>query len=101
MNIIQLYEQFVNYEGYDMRLNETVTWEDIGHYSTDLFTQRAVDIINNHNKTKPLFLYFAHLAVHAGNYEDPLQAPKEYVDRFKHIPDLERRKFAGNNCWLY
>lgn len=86
---------FINYQGYDMRFNETVRWEDIGHYSTDLFTQRAIDIISNHNKTTPLFLYFAHLAVHAGNYGDPLQAPQEYIDRFNHIPDLERRKFAG------
>ncbi|PRD36580.1 UNVERIFIED_CONTAM: Arsb [Trichonephila clavipes] len=45
--------------------------------------------------SKPLFLYLAHQAVHAGNSYTPLQAPPEYVNRFPHIQDEDRRIFAG------
>ena len=45
---------------------------------------------------QPLFLYFAHQAVHSGNDpEHALQAPKEYYDRFSNITDDKRRMFAG------
>jgi hypothetical protein len=36
----------------------------IGHYSTELFSDRAVRIINNHDTSQPLFLYLAFQAVH-------------------------------------
>ncbi|XP_054266980.1 arylsulfatase B-like [Macrosteles quadrilineatus] len=86
---------FTNFEGYDMRFNDTVTWEGVGRYSTDLYTERAADIITQHNTSRPLFLYLAHLAPHAGNYDEPLQAPADHVDRHKHIADRERRVYAG------
>lgn len=88
--------QFIPYDGYDMRRNTTVDWSAFGKYSTDLFTDEAVTIINNHDKSAPLFLYLAHLAPHAGTYEDPLQAPEEEVDRFSFIENYDRRRYAGN-----
>ena len=51
-----------------------------GHYGTELFTEVAERIIDTHNKSEPLYLYFAHQAVHSGNPKDPLQAPKRVLD---------------------
>ncbi|XP_075212507.1 arylsulfatase J-like isoform X2 [Lycorma delicatula] len=86
---------FVPYEGYDMRRNDNIDWSGIGKYSTDLFTEESIKIIENHNKSKSLFLYFSHLAPHAGNYEDPLQAPEHVIQTLSHIYDPERRKYAA------
>lgn len=66
-----------------------------GRYTTDLFTQKAVELIVTHNSTQPLFLYLAHLAVHSANEYQPLQAPADVVDQFDHIKDTNRRRFAG------
>lgn len=78
-----------------MRRNLDVDWSGIGNYSTDLFTNEAVKIIQNHNNSNPLFLYLAHLAPHAGTYEDPLQAPEEEIAKLTHITDPDRRRYAG------
>ena len=51
-----------------------------GHYNTELFTEVAQNIIAGHKLSTPLFLYIAHQAVHSGNLQDPLQAPKRLVD---------------------
>ena len=48
-----------------------MVWDDYGRYATDLFTDEAVSIINEHgdhhsnSAASPLFLYLAHLAVHS------------------------------------
>lgn len=83
------------YWGYDMRRNMTVARDCYGKYTTDLFTNEAVDIIKKHNSSHPLFLYLAHLAVHSANPYAPLQAPKEVVQKFAYIKDKKRRTFAG------
>ena len=66
-----------------------------GRYSTDLFTSAAEVIIQYHNTEKPLFLLLSHLAVHSGNKDQPLQAPKEVIDKFSYIKDEQRRIYAG------
>ncbi|XP_021915734.1 arylsulfatase B-like, partial [Zootermopsis nevadensis] len=59
---------FLPYEGYDMRRDLEVAQDARGHYSTDLFTDEAVSIINRHDPTNSsLFLYLAHLAPHDPN----------------------------------
>ena len=79
-----------------MRRNLEVAEDARGHYSTDLFTNEAVNIINRHGtKNSSLFLYLSHLAPHAGNYENPLQAPQESMKRFTYIRDHDRRTYAG------
>ncbi|XP_042228154.1 arylsulfatase B-like [Homarus americanus] len=83
------------YWGYDMRRNMSLAEDCFGKYTTDLFTKEAVDIINNHNTSQPLFLYLAHLAVHSGNPYAPLQAPENVVKKFNYIKDEHRRTFAG------
>ena len=66
-----------------------------GNYSTYLFTDKAIDIINTHDKTKPLFLYLPYQAVHSANFIQPIQAPPELVNKFKNISDVDRRAFAA------
>ena len=62
--------------------------------STNLFTDRAVEIIKKHHSTeqdKPLFLYLAYQGVH-----EPRQSPEHYYDKYNlTITDLQRRQFAG------
>jgi arylsulfatase A-like enzyme len=59
-------------------------------YVTQLLGDDAVKLINGHDPAKPLFLYLTFTAPHA-----PYQAPREYVDRYKDIPDPTRRTYAG------
>ena len=49
-------------------------------YATDLWKDEAVDIILNHNKVKPLFMYLPFNAPHA-----PFQAPSEELDKYSDI----------------
>jgi arylsulfatase A-like enzyme len=56
-----------------------------GYYTT-LIGNEAVKIIDDHDTSKPLFLYVASLAPHA-----PYQAPKEDVDAYKDLPGDEHR----------
>ncbi|XP_052803906.1 arylsulfatase B-like isoform X1 [Mya arenaria] len=81
------------FKGLDFRNNMAVVNDTF--YSTEQYTKQAVNIIETHDMSKPLFLYLAHQAVHAGNSNDPVQAPSEYVDRFPYIENKKRRTFAG------
>ena len=56
---------------------------------TDAFTREARDFITRH-KSQPFFLCLSYNAVHS-----PLQAPDAYMEKFSHIPDIQRRIFAG------
>ena len=81
--------------GYDLRRDLDVVKNAVGNYSTDMFTDAAVDIIMKQNTSSPLFLYLAHQAVHSANPIEPLQAPAETVQKFSYIKDPKRRTFAG------
>jgi hypothetical protein len=79
-----------------MRRNLEVADDARDRYSTDLFTDEAITIINRHDtKNSSLFLYLSHLAPHAANYENPLQAPQDSIKKFTYIRDHDRRKYAG------
>ncbi|KAL8616732.1 hypothetical protein ACOMHN_017770 [Nucella lapillus] len=58
-----------------------------GIYSTKLFTNKAVDIIKNHDKFKPMLLVVAYQGLHA-----PLQAPKKFDDKCVNITWNDARK---------
>ncbi len=60
-----------------------------GYYMT-LIGNEAVKLIEQQDPSKPFFLYFASLAVHA-----PYQAPQEYKDRYPNITDATRRTYAA------
>ncbi|KAB7495903.1 Arylsulfatase B [Armadillidium nasatum] len=81
--------------GYDFRRDMKIEYPKIGTYATDLFTDESVKIINQHDRSKPLFLFLSHLATHVGNPGTPLQAPEEAIQRFSHIEDESRRIFAA------
>jgi hypothetical protein len=81
--------------GHDFRRNMDTAWDLDGHYATDVFTDEALRIIHAHDDSKPLFLYLSHLAVHSGNAGKLLEAPQEVIDKFGHIPEPNRRTYAG------
>ncbi|XP_029674615.1 arylsulfatase B [Formica exsecta] len=83
------------YWGLDIRRGMEPAWDLHGEYSTDIFTKEAVRLIDNHNSSRPMFLYLAHAAVHSGNPYNPLPAPDEEVAKFKNIFDYNRRRFAA------
>lgn len=81
--------------GYDMRRDLTVAKDFDQIYATTLFTNKALDVITNHDKNVPLYLQLNHLAPHAGNEDAPMQANPEDIAKFSYIPDVKRRTLAG------
>ncbi len=60
-------------------------------YFTTLIGNEAVNIIETHDTSKPLFLYFASLAPHA-----PYQAPQADIDAYKNAAgDVHRHTYAA------
>lgn len=59
-------------------------------YVTQLWGADAVAQVDAHDPKVPLFLYLAFTAPHS-----PYQAPKEYIDRYRHIEDPTRRAYAA------
>jgi arylsulfatase B len=70
-------------------------WDLEGQYATDVFTDEALRIIHEHDESRPLFLYLSHLAVHSGNVGKLVEAPQEVINKFRHIPEPNRRTYAG------
>ncbi len=62
-----------------------------GRYSTTVFSEEAVRVVESHNASEPLFLYLAYQAVHA-----PSQVPDSYKEPYVgKITDSHRQTFAG------
>jgi arylsulfatase A-like enzyme len=59
-------------------------------YTTELLGKEAVRLIEEHDTAKPLFLYVPFNAPHS-----PLQAPQEFLDRYKDITKPQRQKYAA------
>lgn len=62
---------------------------DEHEYLTDAFTREAVQFIGRHSD-KPFFLMLAYNAVHS-----PLQGADNYMAKFGHVDDIQRRIFAA------
>ena len=60
-------------------------------YTTTLFGNDAVKLIDAHDTATPLYLYLAFNAPHT-----PYQATQEYLDQYKQIADPSRRAYAGS-----
>ncbi|XP_077490668.1 arylsulfatase J-like isoform X2 [Amblyomma americanum] len=84
-----------DFHGFDLRLNSEVLWNQTGKYATRLFTERAVQIIQSHDKTKPLFLLVAHQGVQAANSHGSVQCPLKYLHTFEGIGLRKRILLAG------
>uniref|UniRef100_A0A2C9JJC2 Sulfatase N-terminal domain-containing protein n=2 Tax=Biomphalaria glabrata TaxID=6526 RepID=A0A2C9JJC2_BIOGL len=65
-------------------------FNESGVYSTQLFTRKAVDLINAHSRKKPFFLHLAYQAVHT-----PLQVPKKYTKYYSKLMRPKRRLYAA------
>nr|XP_036670597.1 arylsulfatase J isoform X2 [Drosophila suzukii] len=95
----QSYEQKdKGFNGHDFRDNLKSTHDQVGHYVTDVLTDAAVQEIEDHgsgNKSQPLFLLLNHLAPHAGNEDNPLQAPADELARFDYIANETHRFYAA------
>ncbi|XP_070532642.1 arylsulfatase B-like [Ptychodera flava] len=61
-----------------------------GTYSTYLFSGKAVEFIQTHDKSKPFFLYLAFQNVHS-----PLQVPEKYTDMYASVANEKRRIKLG------
>lgn len=67
-------------------------------YVTDILTDAAVREIEDHaakNNSQPLFLLLNHLAPHAANDADPMQAPADELSGFEYIRDETHRYYAA------
>ncbi|HBE71022.1 MAG TPA: arylsulfatase [Planctomycetaceae bacterium] len=74
--------------GHDWHRNDMRS-DDPG-YTTNLIAKEASRIIEQHDPSKPLFLYVPFNAPHS-----PIQAPQHYIDQYKHIPNKKRRIYAA------
>lgn len=84
--------------GFDLWHNFTDAWSDKGTYATDLFTKKALEVIQEQNVKVPLFLMLNHLAVHTGD-DDIVEVKDEKLmnKTFGYIENLERRRYAGKS----
>ena len=60
--------------------NETTDLQGNGGHSTDLLADKAVSIIQNRDPSKPILLYLAFNAVHAG-----VSAPPAYISKYQNL----------------
>ncbi|XP_059608023.1 arylsulfatase B-like [Phlebotomus argentipes] len=82
--------------GFDFRYNESVYRDRVGEYATDVLADEASKIIYNHDPSQgPLFLYYAQIAPHAGNPDDPHQTLPEHLLKTGHISDETRKLYAS------
>ena len=56
------------------------------NYEEGLFKEHLVDVVNNHDASTPLFLYYAPHIVHT-----PLQVPDSYLQKFSFINNKDRQ----------
>ena len=75
----------------DGKLVDEMRYDLDGQYNTHLFTEKAVDIISDHDPNKPLFLYLSYTAPHG-----PLEAPPEDIERF-----TEHMQYSSKNRKTY
>ena len=69
------------YPGLIFEDNEKLNIDDENYYTTDAFTDKAIEYIDkvkSENSQKPFFLYLSYNAPHW-----PLQAPKEDIDKYR------------------
>lgn len=88
---------FKLFSGYDLHDKFDSVWQYKGKYSTDVFTQKAEEIIENHDRRNPLFLFVSHLASHTGENGTELGVPDVNLtnSKYSYIRNPRRRLYAG------
>ena len=97
----QNYDSHMRGAGYDLRSDyrdvngkfvANVRYDLKGQYSTELYTQRMVDLVSDKKaQENPFFIYMAYQNVHA-----PHMVPQRYIDQYStHIKDKAERTFAA------
>ncbi|XP_021375281.1 arylsulfatase J-like [Mizuhopecten yessoensis] len=79
-----------NFCGKDLRDNFKPVEPNANEYSTEMYSKRVIDIVNNYNSSQPMFLYLALQAVHM-----PLEVPARYKEKYAHIKNHDRQTYAG------
>jgi arylsulfatase A-like enzyme len=69
---------------------ENRTRQKVTDYLTFVFGRKAIEFIEKDSE-KPFFIFLSYNAPHA-----PLQAPKEYLDRFEHLAVEDGRVYNAN-----
>ena len=64
-------------------------------YEESLFEKHLLDVVNNHDPSMPLFLYYAPHIVHA-----PLEVPEMYLNMFSFIDDHDRQYYHAMVTFL-
>ncbi|XP_013411686.1 arylsulfatase I-like [Lingula anatina] len=59
-------------------------------YATDIYVEQAIDIINKHNPSNPLYLYMAFQLPH-----EPLQVPAEFEGLYDNMPNGKRKTYLA------
>lgn len=77
------------FEAYEQELIRNTLPATFDGYITTAFSEDAAQFVKD-NKDQPFFLYLAYNAPH-----EPLQAPKEDIERYSHITDKRRRTYAA------
>lgn len=83
--------------GHDLNENLVPRTDLKGIYTSDLLNDRSVQVIEDHDPSKPLFLYLSHIAPHSGEKETPLQAPEDVIENYSYIPDKDKQIYAGKS----
>ncbi len=93
----QHYGGYLASAGYfDRRRSGALDWYRDGEpleesgYTTDLIAREAARVIAEHDSSRPLFLCVSFTAPHR-----PLEAPQEYLERYAHLGDVNRRTYAA------
>ncbi|XP_077991902.1 arylsulfatase B-like [Glandiceps talaboti] len=61
-----------------------------GLYSSNVFSEKAAEYIQNHDRNNPLFLYLAFQSVHG-----PLQVPRKYINMYNAVKNKNRKIKLG------
>lgn len=93
----EIYLEYKNesFVGLDFWDDTTPVRDKGGVYATRLYTKRAISLIKDHDKNKPLFLYMPHQAVNGGDAEFGYKTPASAMKHFPYIQDLNRTMLAG------
>jgi arylsulfatase A-like enzyme len=75
-------------DGYDFWNNDVPAYDQFGKYTVDAYESRFEEIVANHDKSKPLFVYYAEQQVHI-----PLELPPDP----KHVEKCIANNVKGGN----